>query len=122
MKSLTNSEEVYWLLALKITPGQEAKFKELSAKLVESTKEEEGCLNYEWSLTPDGGTCHIYERYVDSAAIKIHGERSHVLVGQLMGVSTPVSFALYGAPDDEVKRDMAGLNPMLMKPLGGFGR
>jgi quinol monooxygenase YgiN len=122
MKSLTESEEVYWMLVLKIASGQEARFKELSAKLVASAQEEEGCLNYEWSLTADGGTCHIYERYADSAAVKLHGERSHALVGQLLAVSAPVSFGLFGAPDDDVKRELAGLNPVLLTPLGGFAR
>ena len=122
MKILTESKEVYWLLVLKITPGQESEFKAISAKLVELTKSEAGALNYEWSLSEDGQVCHVYERYADSGAVKIHGQRSHDLVGQLLAVSTPVSFALYGAPDEEVKAMFAGLKPIFTKPLGGFGR
>ena len=122
MKSLTQSEEVYWLFTLKIRPGEEGLFRMVSAKLIASTEQETGCLNYEWSLTPDGGTCHIYERYVDSAAVKIHRQRNGEMVGELMKAATPVSFALYGAPDDEVKTMLAGRNPLFMAPLGGFAR
>jgi quinol monooxygenase YgiN len=122
MKSLTKSEEVYWVLMLKIHAGQEAEFRKTSAKLIASTEQESGCLNYEWSLSEDGATCHIYERYVDSAAVKIHRERNGAMVGELMKSATALSFTLYGSPSDEVKQLMAGRNPILMKPLGGFGR
>jgi quinol monooxygenase YgiN len=122
MKTLTTTQEVYWVLTLKIQVGQEEAFRALSAKLVESTSAEEGALNYEWSLSADGGTCHVYERYVDSAAVKIHRQRNGEMVGQLMKLATPASFVLYGAPDDEVKEMLAARNPTVMTPLGGFGR
>jgi quinol monooxygenase YgiN len=122
MKILTKSKEIYWVLVLKISASKEAEFKALSAKLIESTKEEAGALNYEWSLTEDGGTCHIYERYADSAAVKVHLQRSLELVAQIMTVATPQSFALYGASEAEVKAMFSDLNPVFTKPLGGFGR
>ncbi len=114
------SETIYWLLSLLIHPGHEARFKEISAQLIESTRAEAGTLNYEWTLSEDGGICHVYERYVDSAAIKLHLQRSAELVGQLLSVSTPQSFFIYGSPDEEVKKDLAGLKPVYMTPLGGF--
>jgi quinol monooxygenase YgiN len=122
MKTFTTSQDVYWLLALKINPGQAAEFKALSERLIESSQEEPGTLHYEWSLSEDGEVCHVHERFADSAAVKIHGQRSHELVGKLMTVSKPLSFALYGAPDAEVKQMFAAMNPLLTKPLGGFGR
>jgi quinol monooxygenase YgiN len=122
MKNLTTSEEVFWVVALKINPGQEAKFKALSEQLIESTKAEPGTLNYEWSLSEDGQTCHIYERYVDSAAAKVHLERSAPLVGQIPTVATRLGFTIYGAPSDEVKQILSSRGAAIMKPLGGFSR
>ena len=112
---------VYWIVAVKVHPGQEAKFKEISAQLIELTRAEEGTLSYEWNLGEDG-TCHIYERYVDSAAVMLHGKRSASLVGQLFAVSTLLGFTIYGSPSDEVKQMLAGENPVYLKPLGGFSR
>ena len=61
MTEFTNEKAVYWIVALKIHPGAEAAFHAAREKLVASTKEEAGALNYEWSVTEDG-LCHIYER------------------------------------------------------------
>jgi quinol monooxygenase YgiN len=122
MKNLTTSEEVFWVVALKINPGQEAKFKELSALLIESTKAEPGALNYEWSLGEDGQTCHIYERYASSAAAKVHLERNAPLVSQIPTLATRLGFTIYGAPSDEVKELLSSRGAAIMKPLGGFGR
>ena len=122
MKRLTETKEVYWLFTLKVNPGQEEAFRKISAKLIASTQEETGAMNYEWSLSPDGSTCHIYERYVDSEAVKIHRQRNGELVKELMTTATAVSFALYGAPSDEVKALMAGRDPLFMQPLGGFAK
>jgi quinol monooxygenase YgiN len=122
MKSLTTTKEVYWVLALKINPTQESRFREISAQLVESTQGEVGCLNYEWSLSEDGGTCHVYERYVDSDAVRIHRQRSGAIVKQLMALVTRLSFTLYGSPDADLKQMLADRTPQIMQPLGGFGR
>jgi hypothetical protein len=116
------SEIVYWLLALKINPGQETEFRTISAKLIESARQEPGCLNYEWTLSEDGQVCHIYERYADSAAVKLHSERNGSLVGQLFNFVTPLSFTIYGSPDEEVKRGLVDMQPVYMKALGGFSR
>ncbi len=116
------SEPIYWLLALQIEPGQLEFFKAICQKLVESTRLEEGVLNYEWSLSEDGNICHIYERYADSDAIKIHAERVAEDVGQLLQIATPISFVIYGKPDAEVKEMLADLNPTYLIPLAGFTR
>jgi quinol monooxygenase YgiN len=113
---------ISWILALKIHPGQLEPFKALAAKLIESTKSEPGTLNYKWTLNADGTLCHVYERYVDSAAILIHVERNGANVGQLLQIATPESFYLYGSPNDKVRQALADLKPVYMAPLGGFSR
>ena len=116
------SEIIYWVLAVRIHPGQQETFKAFSAELIESTRNEVDTLNYEWSLSGDGEVCHIYERYADSRAIMVHIERNGDTVGKLFAVSTPLSFVVYGAPQDEVKAALADLNPVYMTPLDGFSR
>ena len=122
MKKLTDTKEIYWLFALKVIPGQEEAFRKISARLVASTSEETGCMNYEWNLSPDGTLCHIYERYVDAEAVKVHRQRNGEMVKELLTTATPVSFALYGGLTDEIRELYAGRNPLFMEPLGGFAR
>lgn len=116
------SEIIYWVLAVKIQPGQEGLFKEISAQLIESTRNEPGTLNYEWTLSEDGQVCHIYERYVNSAAIQHHIEKNGALVGRLFTIATPISFHIYGSPDESTRGALADLKPVYFSPLGGFSR
>ena len=80
------------MIVLKIQSGREAAFKTVSDKLVESTQTEPGALSYEWSVSEDGGTCHIFERYADSQSVMLHLSRNAVLVGQLLKQATMVGF------------------------------
>jgi quinol monooxygenase YgiN len=116
------SDNVFWIAELAIRPGQLEAFKALVNDMVEATKAEPGALNYEWFISEDGTTCHIYERYADSAAVMAHmatfaafGERWAATV-EMTGTTA------YGAPNDEVKGLLAGAGGTLMAPLGGFAR
>jgi len=84
---------------------------------------EPGTLNYEWSTSADGKLCHIYERYVDSAAVMTHlgtfGER---FAARFLEVLKPVRFVVYGSPSTAVKDALAGFNPIYMQAVGGFSR
>ena len=116
------SDNVFWVVELAIKPGQLDAFKALMNDMVAATQANEpGALNYEWFISEDGTTCHIYERYADSAAVMAHmgnfasfGERWAAAV-EITGMT------LYGTPSDEVKAIMAG-SGVLMAPLGGFVR
>jgi quinol monooxygenase YgiN len=118
---LVSSQVVGWIISLKINPGREADFKAHSAKLVESTRQELGALNYEWSLN-DEGLGLIYERYADSDAARTHSQRNAELVKQLWTMATTQSLTLYGSPDEEVQTRMGARGAVYLKPLGGFGR
>jgi quinol monooxygenase YgiN len=114
--------QIYWLLAVKIHPGQLDAFKAISARLVESTRNEPETLNYEWTLSEDGTVCHIYERYKKSDAIALHIEHNGALVGELFQLLTPISFVIYGSPEANVRAMLADLKPVYMTPLDGFSR
>ena len=67
------SDNVYWLLEVSIKPDEFESFKALMKEMVESTQgNEPNTLNYEWAISEDGQTCHLYERYADSAATMMH--------------------------------------------------
>lgn len=69
------SDAVHWLLALNIKEGELDNFKALVKEMVDATKANEpGTLNYEWFVSDDEKTCHIYERYADSAATMSFGD------------------------------------------------
>ncbi len=115
---------VSWILELRIREGREGDFRALMAEMVAATeKNEPGTLAYEWSVSPDGGLCHIYERYVDSAAVMIHlttfGEKYAARFGQVL---EPTRTVVYGAPTAAVKEALADLNPSYMEPAAGFSR
>lgn len=64
--------DVSWMLELNIQPGREKDFRVLMEEMVSATRNNEaGTLNYEWSTSADGSMCHLFERYVDSAAVRL---------------------------------------------------
>ena len=111
-------------LELSLKPGHEAKLAALVSEMVAATSANEaGTLSYEWSLSADGATCHIFERYADSAAVLTHlGAFGEKFAGRFLELLTPVRCSVYGSPSPEVKEGLAVLNPVYMRPVGGFNR
>jgi quinol monooxygenase YgiN len=117
-------EHVYWLLELRVGEGQGDALRALMEEMVTSTKSNEpGALDYLWSIAEDGRTCHIFERYVDNAAVMAHlGTFGEKFAQRFMAILSPTRLTLYGAPSDEVQKALAMLSPVVMRPLGGFTR
>ena len=114
---------VYLLLELQINDGQTENFKQLMKELVTNTEANEpGTLNYEWNLSSDGKTVHVYERYADSAAIMTHLGAFANFVPRFMEVFSPIRLSVYGSPNDEVKEAVAAFGPEFLAPAGGFSR
>ncbi len=118
------SEQVYWVLEVAIKDGQADNFKALMKEMIDATRANEpGTINYEWAFSDDGKSCHIYERYADSAAAMQHvGAFGANFAGRFMGAVTPTRFVVYGNADDAVKQALSGLGAVFMKPAGGFVR
>ena len=117
------SDNVFWVVELAIKPGQLDAFKALMNDMVAATKANEpGALNYEWFISEDGTTCHIYERYADSAAVLAHAG-NFAAFGERWAALTEVTRTnAYGTPSDEVKGLLGAFNATLLAPLGGFAR
>jgi quinol monooxygenase YgiN len=117
------SDNVFFIAELAIRPGQLDAFKALMHDMVEATKANEpGALNYEWFISEDGTTCHIYERYADAAAALTH-MANFAAFGERWAAAVEVTGAtLYGTPNDEMKAMLAQSGGTAMAPLGGFAR
>src|ERR1700675_1509399 len=117
------TENVYWILEVAIKPGCFEDFKALTSMMVEATqKNEVGALNYEWAISDDQKSCHIYERYQDSAAVMVHlksfGDHFATRFAEL---GTPTRFVIYGTPSAQVKEAL-GANVVYMAPFMAFSR
>src|SRR5260370_42399784 len=95
---------VSWVNELAVKEGKLETFRELMEEMVSGTSGEPGTLAYQWYISHDGGTVHVFEIYADSEAVGAH----HVSKGVLMqnwgrGVMEVVGLAPGG--------DVRGPNP-----------
>ncbi|TNE41341.1 MAG: antibiotic biosynthesis monooxygenase [Alphaproteobacteria bacterium] len=118
------SGHVYWILAVEIKPGEYDNFIDLMTEMVAATKADEpGALNYEWSVSADKKSCHIFERYADSDATLTHMKNFGTkFAKRFMGVLIPKSFTLYGDPTETVVNTISAMQPVVMERVGGFSR
>ena len=118
------SDTVHWLLALNIKEGELDNFRALVTEMVDATKANEpGTLNYEWFVSDDEKTCHIYERYADSAATMAHlATFGQDFAERFMAVLEPVQFVVYGNPNDEVRAALVAFGAVHMSQFAGFAR
>lgn len=118
------SNDVYWVFELNIKPGQLDNMKALMDEMVEATQTNEPkAINYEWFISEDETTCHIYERYTDSAAVMTHlGNFGQNFAKRFFAVAEPKRQVVYGNPNDEVRKALGRGGAVFMGPLGGFTR
>ncbi len=118
------SEQVYWMLEVGIKPGQLDAFRALMEEMVQATESNEpDTLNYEWTISADNGTCHIYESYRNSAAVMTHlGWFGANAAERFLAAADPKRLTVYGNPNDEATAALNGLGAAYMTPLGGFAR
>ncbi len=118
------TDNVYWLLEVAIKPGEFDNFKALMKEMVEATQTNEpNTLNYEWTITEDSQSCHIYERYADSTATMTHlGAFGEKYAERFMASVEPTRFVVYGPANNAVKEALSGFGAVFMAPFGGFAR
>src|SRR5262245_48272738 len=115
--------EIFWLYDVEVKPGQLPSFAALLGELIEATAAEPGAMTYKWSVSDDGRVVHIYERYVDSAAVLAHmsGLISKVSE-QFQSMIEHARFTVYGSPTDEVKQALEPVGAVFMAPFVGIER
>lgn len=115
---------IAWVFELTLKEGKLEELKKVMAKLSEiAEKEEEGTLNYEWTLSQDGKKCHVYERYIDSEAAVLHLNKLIANnVDKVMALGDITYFIVYGNPSEECRKILDGLGAVYMEFIGGFSR
>ncbi|HEX4140250.1 MAG TPA: antibiotic biosynthesis monooxygenase [Candidatus Methylacidiphilales bacterium] len=116
------SNPISWLIEVEILPGKLDDFRTLVRELVARAEKESGTIDYEWHLSPDGKTCHIFERYADSAALVKHGEGFGQVAARFFASCKPVRLSVYGEASAEAKAAIADLHPVYYSTIGGFSR
>ena len=118
------SNAVHWVLELAIKDGELGAFETLMNDMVTATQANEpGATHYEWFVSDDKTSCHIYERYVDSAAVLTHlGNFGAHFSERFMAVFEPTRLTVYGNPSAEVRGALAGFGAVHMEQAGGFAR
>jgi quinol monooxygenase YgiN len=115
--------QVSWMLEATVKPGQLDTFKALMEEMVEGTSKEPQTLNYEWYLSDEGGTLHLYEKYADSDAMIAHVNGFlEKWAARFMACIEVTRFTVYGDPSASARELLAGFGPTYLGPLGGFAR
>jgi quinol monooxygenase YgiN len=116
------SDSISWLLEVEILPGKLEDFRAVARDLIANTEPEPGTFDYEWHLSPDGKTAHIFERYSDSAAMIQHVEGFGKFAARFLASCRVTKFSVYGKPNAEAKEALADLQPVYFAEIGGFSR
>ena len=116
------SNQISWLLEVQILPGKLDDFRAVARELIASTEAEPGTFDYEWHLSPDHKTAHIFERYADSAAMLKHVAGFGNFAARFLASCQVTKFSVYGTPSAEAKSALADLRPLYFSGIGGFSR
>lgn len=115
------SDDIHWVLAVRIKEGKEDQFEELMPEMIAATEAEEGTKIYEWLRHDD--LVHLYERYHDSDAALVHmmnfGEE---FADRFVDVFEIESFSVYGPASEEVRSAASDFHPVHFERVGGFAR
>lgn len=116
-------EHVSWVIELAVKPGRLDSFKQLMDEMVAGTSTEPETLNYEWYISGDGETVHIFEKYANSDAMIVHVNGfMEKWAARFMESVNPTRFIVYGDPSEAARQLLAGFGPTYLGPWGGFAR
>ncbi len=115
--------QVSWVVQCAVKDGELDAFKELMEEMVAGESEEPGTLNYEWFISDDGSTVHIYEKYADSAAAVSHVKTFGAKwADRFMGCVDVQRVTAYGNPDEAAQKAIASMGAKQLGTWGGFAR
>ena len=116
-------DQVSWVIELAVKPGELEAFQALMEEMVAGTSLEPTSLGYEWFISDDGRSVHIYEKYADSGAMVSHV--SGFLANwaeRFLGSVDVTRFTVYGSPNAAAKEMLDGFGAVYLGPWGGFSR
>ena len=114
---------VSWVLAANVKPGQLESLRALMEEMVESTEKEPGTLAYEWFISEDENSFHLYERYVDSEAALAHlSAFGDQFAARFTDAIDPTGFHVYGDPTEPARKALSRMGAEFLATWGGFAR
>ncbi|MBT8400271.1 MAG: antibiotic biosynthesis monooxygenase [Rhodothermia bacterium] len=118
------SNVISWNLQMAVRDGRLDDARNLVKEMVAATRQEEpGTQIYEYFLSPDGSSCHIYERYADSDAALVHlGNFGSKYVDRFLACFEPTSLSVYGEPSPDARAALDGFGAAYLGPFEGFSR
>ena len=116
------TENIYWIISLKIGDGNVQAVKDIAPVFCDLTKQEPGALAYEWSLSADGSKLNVYERYVNSDAALAHLANVGPRLPELFALASPTGIECYGAASDTFKEAVKDLPVTFYSQFDGFCR
>ncbi|MCL9998466.1 MAG: hypothetical protein NBV68_03720 [Erythrobacter sp.] len=114
--------EIYTIYHLTIDPAQFETFKELAAKIVDSSREEPDTLTYEWLVSADRTKVHILEHY------RIPGLLPHVEqtfsphAEKFLSLANIDKLFVYGDPTPDIREKLDSFGATYLAPFVGFTR
>lgn len=115
--------QVSWVVEVAVKPGALDSLKELMEELVAAAREEPGTLGYEWYVSEDGGTVHVFERYADSEATIVHNTAfAERWAARFLAAVEPTRFTVYGQPSAAAREILDGFGATYLGAWGGFSR
>jgi quinol monooxygenase YgiN len=104
----------------QIAEGKVDAFKELCARFVEKTKQEEKCLYYGFCFDED--FVHCREGYIGAAGVLAHLENVGPLIEEALTISELVRFEIHGPEEElaQLRQPLANLSPQFFALEMGF--
>jgi quinol monooxygenase YgiN len=116
-------DDLYWVFTLTVRSGQLPAFQQLVTEIVAASEQEPGTLAYQYSISADEQTVHIFERYRDSAAFVSHVEQTFGgYAERFLSMVTIASLVVYGNPDAEARKALDRFNATYMTLFAGFAK
>ena len=105
-----------------VQPDQLEAFKRLGEAMLERTRNEPGCLYYNFCY--DGTTARCREGYRDAQALLAHLDNVGDLLEQAQAIATLERFEVFGAADqlEQLREPLAALNARFFVMAAGFRR
>jgi quinol monooxygenase YgiN len=116
-------DDLYWVFTLHVKPGKFPEFRALVADIVAASYQEPGTLAYQYSVSANETTVHIFERYRDSDAFVAHVEQTFAPQAErFLQLVNVVSLVVYGNPNAAARKALNSFNATYMTLFDGFAR
>nr|WP_275041474.1 antibiotic biosynthesis monooxygenase [Pseudoalteromonas fuliginea] len=109
-----------WTVEGAIKAGKKDQFLVIMEQLIAAAKKEAGTIMYEWTLSEDESSVHIYERYRNEDAAKAHLAQWETNGPLFLDVVDITKITVFSALNDNFKAAFTGPATVFMNPVGGF--